>query len=445
MKERSVEKHPRAIRWFHWIHFPLIALMVWSGILIYWANDVYIEIPDALAHALRINNRLAEGMAWHFFLMWLFAANGVAYFFYLAVSGEWRVLVPGRGSIADAWRVLLHDLRLRKEAPAQGKYNAAQRIAYTSVILMGAGSLLTGLAIYKPVQASFLTSALGGYDVARLEHFVLMFAFIAFFVVHIAQVARAGWPNLRGMITGHESGQGRLAGSLFVGSFVALTAASVFFAIQNGPTRDEAPALLRRVFEWNGKLGAAVQSDSRLSPYKKAPPPGSEPRFNGSLGLESALDLTSYRVRVESGDTRMDLSMSDIRLLPKQNTSTEFKCIEGWRDIFSYSGVRFSDFVRIYHLGQKPDGSFYRYVGLETPDRQYYVSIDIDSMMHPQTFLVYEMNESPMTLENGAPLRLIIPIKYGIKSLKRIGRIFFSDTRPPDYWAERGYDWFSGL
>ncbi|MCM2350910.1 MAG: molybdopterin-dependent oxidoreductase [Bacteriovoracaceae bacterium] len=66
-------------------------------------------------------------------------------------------------------------------------------------------------------------------------------------------------------------------------------------------------------------------------------------------------------------------------------------------------------------------------------------------MLHEQTVLAYEMNQHPLRLENGSPIRLIIPIKYGIKSLKRIGRIFFADERPRDYWAERGYDWYSRL
>ena len=98
-----------------------------------------------------------------------------------------------------------------------------------------------------------------------------------------------------------------------------------------------------------------------------------------------------------------------------------------------------------YDLGKKEDGTYYQYVALETPDRGYYVSIDMESMLHPQTLLSYEMNGAPLSIENGAPLRLIIPIKYGIKSIKRVGKIYFSDTRPPDYWAERGYDWYSGL
>ena len=98
-----------------------------------------------------------------------------------------------------------------------------------------------------------------------------------------------------------------------------------------------------------------------------------------------------------------------------------------------------------YNVGKKADGSFFKYVGLETPDEEYYVSIDMESMQSPQTMLTYEMNQAALSSADGFPLRLIIPNKYGIKNIKRIGRIFFSDDRPPDYWAERGYDWYSGL
>jgi DMSO/TMAO reductase YedYZ molybdopterin-dependent catalytic subunit len=83
-------------------------------------------------------------------------------------------------------------------------------------------------------------------------------------------------------------------------------------------------------------------------------------------------------------------------------------------------------------------------VQLDTPGGGYYVGLDMPSALHPQTLLCYEMNGEPLTLEHGAPLRLVITLKYGIKNIKRIGRIRFMDQRPPDYWAERGYDWYSG-
>ena len=84
------------------------------------------------------------------------------------------------------------------------KFNGAQRLAYTGVVAMGAGSLLTGLAIYKPVQLAWLTTLLGGYPAARLEHFVLTVGYVAFFVIHITQVVRAGWNNFRAMVIGVE-------------------------------------------------------------------------------------------------------------------------------------------------------------------------------------------------------------------------------------------------
>ncbi len=209
---RLEEKHPMASRWFHWINFPLLSLMIWSGLLVYWANDVYRVgwndttlvrfFPESFYQALHIPQRLAEGMALHFFFMWLFVVNGLAYVAYLAVSGEWRNILPNRHSFREALLVTLHDLHLRAEAPSQGLYNAAQRIAYTGVILMGAGSVITGLAIYKPAQLSWLAGLLGGYPMARWAHFWIMIGFLGFFALHVLQVFRAGWDNFRSMVAG---------------------------------------------------------------------------------------------------------------------------------------------------------------------------------------------------------------------------------------------------
>lgn len=214
MKE-LVRKHPLAIRWFHWLNFPLLAVMIWSGILIYWAYPIYrlgigdftlakMTLAQETWKKLGVNNRLADGMALHFFFMWLFAVNGVLYVVYTIVSGEWRQLVPNRRSFAEAVHVVLHDLRIRKDPPPPRKFNGAQQIAYTSVIVMGAGSLLTGLAIYKPVQVAWLVALFGGYPMARFLHFWLTVGFVVFFFVHIAQVIRAGWNNFRAMIIGYE-------------------------------------------------------------------------------------------------------------------------------------------------------------------------------------------------------------------------------------------------
>ncbi|RYF57468.1 MAG: thiosulfate reductase, partial [Cytophagaceae bacterium] len=180
----------------------------------YWAYDPYkITIggytllsffPDGFYEFLNVPRRLAEGMAWHWVFMWVFMLNGLAYVIYTFVSGEWRHLVPNRHSFREAIQVTLYDLGLRKTQPPFIKYNGAQKIAYFAILLMGVGSVLTGFAIYKPTQFSWLTRLLGGYEPARLEHFVLTVGYVLFFFVHVGQVIRAGWQNFQSMVTGVE-------------------------------------------------------------------------------------------------------------------------------------------------------------------------------------------------------------------------------------------------
>jgi thiosulfate reductase cytochrome b subunit len=235
-KTRLVKKHPLAIRWQHWINFPVLMVMMWSGLLILWAYPVYplekhpLPVPDRISlyrwgvapvysetpnadnypvveaqrYDIPIGFRLAEGMNWHFTFAWFFTLNGVAYVLYLFFSGEWRYLLPRRESFVEAFKVVLHDLKLYRKPLPPGKFNHAQRIAYSSVIVMGVGMVVTGLAIYKPAQLAWLIGLLGGYQAARLEHFCITMLLLAFFFVHVAQVAKAGWNNFRAMITGYE-------------------------------------------------------------------------------------------------------------------------------------------------------------------------------------------------------------------------------------------------
>jgi thiosulfate reductase cytochrome b subunit len=220
---RLDKKHPLAIRWMHWVNFPVLFTMVWSGLLIYWndSDNAYKHphavyrigigsvtlvrlFPESFWKAINAPYRVTEGLGYHFFFMWLFAINGLLYVIYLVVSREWRLMVPDRKSVGDAIQVTLVDLHLRKGLPAQKKYNGAQKIAYTMVVLMGVGSLVTGLSIYKPTQAHWLTTLLGGYEMARWEHFWLTMGFVGFFLVHIVQVVLAGWNNFRAMVSGYE-------------------------------------------------------------------------------------------------------------------------------------------------------------------------------------------------------------------------------------------------
>ena len=167
------------------------------------------------------------------------------------------------------------------------------------------------------------------------------------------------------------------------------------------------------------------------------------PRVNGDIGMGNDFDPATWKLYVikTTGDT-LALSLDDIKKLPHTEIVFDFKCIEGWSQVTHWGGVKFSDFVAAYDLNSE---SSMKYVGMSTPDNEYYVGVDMLSALHPQTLICYEMNGKPLPMNQGFPLRIIIPVKYGIKSIKRMGTMYFDNQRPPDYWFERGYDYYSGL
>lgn len=203
----------------HWINFPLLTVMIWSGLRIYWADRAdpfgvgigligwhwFDLFPDAFNEKLNLERQLARGLSFHFTFGWLFAANGLAYTLYLWRTGGWRHLLPDRHSLRDAPRVAAHDLHLtKKPLPPQGRYNGAQRLSYSLILVLGLFAILTGLAIYKPTQLSFLTALFGGYEMAKTIHFFITISFVLFFVVHLTQVAMAGFGNFWSMVSGYE-------------------------------------------------------------------------------------------------------------------------------------------------------------------------------------------------------------------------------------------------
>lgn len=210
------KKHSLAVRWMHWINFPVLLIMMWSGMRIYWADlrdpyafgilgwQIFEFWPDWVNGFFQIERRLAKGIAFHLTFGWFFVINGALYLLYLSRRGNWRYLIPDRQGWRDAPKVLLHDLHLRREAPPQGKYNAMQQIAYTSVVVMAVLLVLSGFAIYKPGQLAPLEAMFGGYDHARWVHFTTTVLLMLFFMVHVVQVARSGWRNFTSMITGYR-------------------------------------------------------------------------------------------------------------------------------------------------------------------------------------------------------------------------------------------------
>jgi DMSO/TMAO reductase YedYZ molybdopterin-dependent catalytic subunit len=210
---------------------------------------------------------------------------------------------------------------------------------------------------------------------------------------------------------------------------------------QTRPQEGSIPGPFRGMLRFNERLARDLYSEQRLAP--RFPDNRVQPiRTNGLMGLSGDYDPGQWQLNInQSNGAVKPVTLDEIQALPRIEQTTQLNCIEGWSVVIHWTGARFSDFCAKF----APNALDEPYVGIGTPGNEYYVGIDMPSALHPQTLLCYEMNGAPLAIENGAPLRLVIPTKYGIKNIKRIGTITYADQRPADFWAEQGYDWYAGL
>jgi DMSO/TMAO reductase YedYZ molybdopterin-dependent catalytic subunit len=197
------------------------------------------------------------------------------------------------------------------------------------------------------------------------------------------------------------------------------------------------------VLQGNEKVAEVYFSDGHRSPEFPLSQVSAVARKNGDVGLGEDFEPEKWvlNVQASANDDPRQITMAQIRDLPRVEQITELNCIEGWTIVVRWAGARFADFTAKY----APQSREARYVSMQTPDQAYFVGLDMASALHPQTLLCYEMNGAALTPEHGAPLRLVIPVKYGVKNIKRIGKIAYTNDRPEDYWANEGYDWYAGL
>jgi thiosulfate reductase cytochrome b subunit len=213
-----VKRHHGLVRLTHWLNAVLLIGMIGSGLQIYTAYNHF--GPRGATYALpnpwdgegfpewaRLGGWLAGGLNWHFALAWPFVITGLVYLAFLGFSGEWRSLFFRPRDLKPAIQMQLYYLRLRHEHPAQGKHNALQKAAYTGIVGLGAVATLSGFAIYKPVQLAWLTAFFGGYELARYWHFVTVWIFVGFTLLHVALVLLVDPASLRAIITGWYRGR----------------------------------------------------------------------------------------------------------------------------------------------------------------------------------------------------------------------------------------------
>ena len=176
--------HPALIRVTHWVNALAILVMVLSGWKIYNASPLFdFVFPDEIT----MGGWLAGALQWHFAAMWVLVLNGMIYLAYGLFSGHLRRRMFPLSPAAMA-RDVFNALRGRLAHDDLSVYNAAQKAAYLVAILLAIGLVLSGLAIWKPVQLYALASLMGDYEGARLLHFFCMAGLVLFVLVHVAMV-----------------------------------------------------------------------------------------------------------------------------------------------------------------------------------------------------------------------------------------------------------------
>lgn len=206
------KRHHWIVRLTHWVNVVAFTIMVGSGLRIFNAypafarrGETFCCYPfegDPIPSWLTFGGWLAGARNWHFAMMWLLVVNGLVYLGFVYLHGEWRDLVPRRGTFRDAWEMIKFYLFVRKDHPRQGKHNALQRLTYFILPIVGAVQVLTGLAIWKPVQLGWLSALFGGYVWARYWHFVAMAVLVLLALVHVFMVFAVDPYSIKSMITG---------------------------------------------------------------------------------------------------------------------------------------------------------------------------------------------------------------------------------------------------
>jgi thiosulfate reductase cytochrome b subunit len=205
-------RHHPVVRITHWVNVVALTIMVGSGLRIFNAYPAFARKGETFccypfAHkpipaSLTFGGWLAGARNWHFAMMWVLFVNGLVYLGFIYLHGEWRDLVPRRGIARDAWEMVRFYTFARRDHPRQGKHNALQRLVYFSLPLVGIAAVVTGLAVWKPVQLSWLTNALGGFVWARYWHFWAMLVLVALSVGHVFMVFTVDPYSIPAMITG---------------------------------------------------------------------------------------------------------------------------------------------------------------------------------------------------------------------------------------------------
>jgi Ni/Fe-hydrogenase b-type cytochrome subunit len=203
----ALYEHPYVVRLCHWVNTAALFVMIGSGLQIFRAFPSFgAKIPQTVLinwpKSLAIGGWLGGALQWHLTFMWIYLASGILYVGYQIFSGNYKQVLFTHRDLPGVWPMVRYYFFFGPKPEQDDTYNPLQKQAYTSAIGLGILSVLTGLAVWKPVQFSWLAAMMGGFHWARLWHFLVMWAILAFVLGHLIMVALHGWNNFMSMLTG---------------------------------------------------------------------------------------------------------------------------------------------------------------------------------------------------------------------------------------------------
>ncbi|MEA2165409.1 MAG: hypothetical protein QOK37_3536 [Thermoanaerobaculia bacterium] len=220
-------------------------------------------------------------------------------------------------------------------------------------------------------------------------------------------------------------------------------------AARLGATHERSERFQNRALTFDDDIAEALYSPTRtVRTYSKRDVTPLRNNYEGRTPSPDYIkDWTLTLTGLASGSDVV-LNLADLSRLVKHEQITRLCCVEGWSAIAGWSGVRFADLLRGY-----PPAAGARWAAIESsvnldgrgnPD-PYYVSIDLPTARHPQALLATHLNGTPLGADHGAPLRLVVPMKLGLKNIKAITKIAYMAEEPRDFWGERGYSKYDEL
>jgi DMSO/TMAO reductase YedYZ molybdopterin-dependent catalytic subunit/thiosulfate reductase cytochrome b subunit len=458
---------PLWIRLTHFFNFLFITLLIRSGIEIigahpkfYWNDDClpgseWLRLtkertPDTGLWtaedeitplnswiALPGRNNLGLGRHWHFWsgVGWL--GVGLIYVACLFATPQWRRLVPTSWEIIpNAWSALMTYLQFR--IPPDGNpFNPLQQLTYFGLIfILTPFQIGAGVAMSPALTARFpwILKIFGSRQSVRSLHFLGLCLYVLFIVTHMTMVIWHGFGSeMAKIVLGSESASDTLAvriGLAGIAAVVVFHVVATLFSLRQ-PTwvKKRLETGIDRLRWLLFHHWRSEQNYNRRSSYARV---NGRPPRDAAFLRHLSTNFEGFRIEIGGLVERpLSLSMDELRRLPKKTQTTLHTCIQGWTFVAQWGGVAVSDLIELCR--PSPGAKYLVFHTLddkwERPGRGYYYEvIDLALARKPQTILAYEMNNEPLPLSHGAPLRLRIESQLGYKMAKWVSAIEFVES-----------------